>query len=129
VNLKQLKYEEITEETARSLIATGQAGHWEVSKRGIQSQHPLQPPEWVCVFVDERWFKVPRAVFEVVSTVTCHDAVLAAHVMRDVSRLGKFASRFSMKIADPVLDALVKEDVERTALANAGQKGAIWPNA
>jgi hypothetical protein len=129
MKLKPIQHEEISEQTARDLITTRQAGYWEASLRDSISKQPIPHTKWVCIFVDDRWFKVPGADFQIVPhgrvalgenadaalhMVECHDAVLAAYVMQEVSRRGKPISGMEKFVVDdPELNALAKKDAER----------------
>lgn len=56
-----------TEENAREMIRTGQAGYWELSLRDSISKTPIAHPEQTIIFVQDEWYIVPKSAFSIES--------------------------------------------------------------
>jgi hypothetical protein len=92
-----------TEDHARELIRTGQAGYWELSLRDSISKTPIAHPEQTVIFLEGGWYVVPKIAFEIhphgrvgneamncdLSEIEVHDEALAERIQDEMRRLGK----------------------------------------
>ncbi len=92
-----------TEEHARELIQTKQAGYWELSLRDSISKTPIVHPDRTVIFLAGEWYIVPVPAFQIhphgrvgneamncnLDTIEINDDALIERVQEEMVRLGK----------------------------------------
>jgi hypothetical protein len=93
----------IDECLARHLIATFQAGYWELSLRDSISRSPIPHDRQICIYVSQTWYVVPTTVLKIEAhgrignskvnanahVVKCFDERLIKMIQEESARLGQ----------------------------------------
>lgn len=100
--LTKMNFPITTEENAREMIQSGQAGYWELSLRDSISKIPIPHPEQTVMFLAGEWYIVPKEAFQIhphgrvgdeamncnVDTIEVKDDALGERIQEEMKRLG-----------------------------------------